>query len=281
MVNISIITICRNAENEIARTIKSILSQEYDFNIIELIIVDGKSTDQTMTIIESFRREAESKNLALHINSEADKGIYDAMNKGADLSSGKWSIYLNAGDCFFNEKSLSILADACTPDMDIIYGDSLYSYKNRFKIIRSKPENEINYMNGMEFCHQSCAIRTAYLREHPYTLEFKIGGDYDFFTQAYVSGAKFRYVRGIVSVFDKSGISSQNGSLVIKENTEIKYKYGLISKKEYERIHTSVIKKIKIRKFFPKSIIKVRHTIIMANSTRNWKTIDQIKDQEK
>lgn len=278
MIYISIITICRNAESEISKTIESVLNQKYDLSKIELIIVDGKSTDQTINIVNSFKEKSKSKNLGLRINSEPDKGIYDAMNKGANLASGKWSIYLNAGDYFFDENAVNILSDALMSNFDIIYGDSLYTYKNSFKIVKAKPETEINYLNGMEFCHQSCAIRTEYLKAHPYSLEFKIAGDCDFFTRAYVGKARFRYVRGIISVFDKNGISSSNGALVIKENAEIKYKYRLITQSEYKKISVAVMKKIKIRNLIPSFILKVRHEIIMSKATRDWKTWDEIRN---
>ncbi|RMG27969.1 MAG: glycosyltransferase, partial [Methanobacteriota archaeon] len=75
---ISIITVCRNAANSIAQTIRSVQSQ--DFQDVEHIIVDGASTDGTLDIINQYGSEA-----GCRIISEPDQGIYDAMNKGIGL----------------------------------------------------------------------------------------------------------------------------------------------------------------------------------------------------
>ena len=78
---ISVITVCLNSEKTIAHTIESFLAQSHADK--EMRIVDGGSTDRTLEIIRSFREPA------IHILSEADRGIYDAMNKGLALFEGE------------------------------------------------------------------------------------------------------------------------------------------------------------------------------------------------
>ena len=76
----SVITVCRNSELFIADCIQSVLSQDYPH--IEHIIVDGCSTDSTLSIVD------ELNNGSFLIASEPDTGIYDAMNKGLAMASG-------------------------------------------------------------------------------------------------------------------------------------------------------------------------------------------------
>lgn len=116
---ISVITVCYNAEATIAQTIKSVIAQDY--NNIEYIIVDGNSSDGTITVAEKYREH-------IHILlSEPDKGIYDAMNKGIALATGDVVGILNADDFFADENVLTVVARAFkTSNPDIVYGDLNY-----------------------------------------------------------------------------------------------------------------------------------------------------------
>ena len=92
---VSIITISYNAEKTLEQTIKSVINQTY--KNIEYIIIDGGSTDNTLNIINN--NEAKITKWI----SEPDKGLYDAMNKGAELAQGDYLIFMNAGDTFVDE----------------------------------------------------------------------------------------------------------------------------------------------------------------------------------
>ena len=87
---ITIITVCYNSEKTISKTIESIIAQKY--KNIEFIIIDGKSTDQTMKIIHKY------KNYVAKIISEKDYGIYDAFNKGLTLCNGDLIGFVNSDD---------------------------------------------------------------------------------------------------------------------------------------------------------------------------------------
>ncbi|MFR2691352.1 MAG: glycosyltransferase [Enterocloster bolteae] len=95
-IKVSIITICRNSAQDISKTLRSVLNQSYDN--IEYIIVDGKSEDRTMEIIESYKKAFQEKGYTYRIISESDNGIYDAMNKGIDVCTGNLVGLINSGD---------------------------------------------------------------------------------------------------------------------------------------------------------------------------------------
>lgn len=119
-VKISVITVCYNAESVIEKTIRSVLNQTYED--LEYIIVDGASKDHTPDIIEGYLADTRVKYL-----SEPDKGIYDAMNKGAGMATGDYLEFLNAGDVLVDDQVISHIAErAGRSGADILYGDILY-----------------------------------------------------------------------------------------------------------------------------------------------------------
>lgn len=93
---VSIITVCKNAETTIEKTIQSVICQTYDN--IEFIIIDGKSSDKTIEIINSY------KEYITYFISESDKGIADAWNKGIKKSNGSFIQLLNADDSLDEKK---------------------------------------------------------------------------------------------------------------------------------------------------------------------------------
>ena len=87
---VSIITVVFNGENIIEKTMQSVFAQTYDN--IEYIIVDGKSSDNTLSIIEKYKEKISV------LISEKDKGLYDAMNKGLQVATGDYVWFMNGGD---------------------------------------------------------------------------------------------------------------------------------------------------------------------------------------
>ena len=119
--NVSVITVCYNCESTIENTVKSVVNQTYPN--VEYIIIDGKSTDRTIDIVKQF-----SKNIEC-IVSEKDDGIYSAMNKGIDICTGDYVIFLNSGDCFYNRTVIEIMVKKSN-GQDIVYGDLILIHNN-------------------------------------------------------------------------------------------------------------------------------------------------------
>ena len=121
-IKLSIITVCYNTEQIISKTIESVITQTY--SNLEYIIIDGASTDQTLSIIDSYLDIP-----YIQLYSEKDTGIYDAMNKGISRASGDYLYFLNAGDTLWNEFTLEKVADMCNPEIvNVFYGSIMYQY---------------------------------------------------------------------------------------------------------------------------------------------------------
>lgn len=116
---ISIIITTLNSGKTIAQTLDSVLSQTY--KDIELIVIDGASTDQTLSVLSTYKQAIS------HLVSEPDKGIYFAMNKGLKLASGGVVGILNSDDFYADNQVLSDVAALFTrTHSDAIYADLHY-----------------------------------------------------------------------------------------------------------------------------------------------------------
>lgn len=137
MEKISIITVSYNSATTIRDTIDSVLSQNYQN--LEYIVVDGKSTDGTQEIVASYGSRV-SKFI-----SEKDNGLYDAMNKGIALASGDIIGILNSDDVYASADIFSKVVSAMRSyKADVVYGD-LYYFKTGF------PNTALRYYRGGVF----------------------------------------------------------------------------------------------------------------------------------
>ena len=117
---ISLITPTYNSSKTIARTLDSVVAQNYPD--LEYIIIDGASQDDTLNIIASYQSRINIK-----VVSESDKGLYDAMNKGVRLASGEIIGILNSDDFFLDSNVLNLVSESFLDNkVDIVYGDIKY-----------------------------------------------------------------------------------------------------------------------------------------------------------
>ena len=113
---LSLITVCRNVAPVIAESIDSVLGQEYPG--IELIVIDGASTDGTLDILNAYGNKIDV------LLSEPDKGIYDAMNKGLARATGDVIGFVNAGDLLMTPRTIDQVVKAFEQqNVDAVYGD--------------------------------------------------------------------------------------------------------------------------------------------------------------
>lgn len=235
---ITVATVCYNAESIIEQTIESVLNQTYQN--IEYLIIDGKSKDGTMTIVNKYKEDSR-----VRIISEKDTGLYNAMNKAADICQGEYIIYMNAGDCFYNEKVI----EAMVPDMksDIVYGNVLREKENgeHLETYHGKNKVLLLLLMGKMMCHQSIFTRTAIMREYKFDETYRICADYDFIMRAKRNHVSMQYIDKTVSVVDNvEGISSQ-----IKNYDNMREEDDRSLKKHFPTLYYCVL--------IPKSAIRV------------------------
>ena len=175
---ISIITVTYNSASVISNCLQSVKSQKHAD--IEHIIVDGASTDGTLSFLESKREQLNT------LISEADEGIYDAMNKGIKIANGDIIGILNSDDFCANNEVLSKVADIFTNNhsLDACYSDLVYVDQfNTSKIIRYfKSCNFISGLFAKGWCppHPTFFVRRSiFERFGSFDLNYSIASDVD------------------------------------------------------------------------------------------------------
>lgn len=198
MKKFSVISVVYNDFPGLERTFKNVRSQTHPN--IEYIVIDGGSNDGCETFLEG--REG----LIDVFVSEPDKGIYDAMNKGAARASGDYVIFMNAGDVFFDNDVLQDVDTLISGDPHVVYGDRCYVHldgKERIDIARPIDTAHIR----MPFCHQSAFYRRDIFIETPYNITFRSAGDYNQAIQLHKAGKEFQKIDRTICRFYAGGLS--------------------------------------------------------------------------
>lgn len=193
---LSIITINYNNKNGLKKTVESIRNQKYqDF---EYIIIDGGSDDGSLDVI------IQNNDIIDFWVSEADNGIYHAMNKGIAASHGKYLVFMNSGDKFHNDEVLKDSVDKLG-DEDIIVGDA---YVNN-GTLRISPQNlTFDFLYQSTLCHQAAFIKADIMKKYKYDEHLKIVSDWKFFLEALIiDNCTYSRLDVLVADYDSNGIS--------------------------------------------------------------------------
>lgn len=190
MINLSVICASFNSQKSIEHTIKSVLSQT--FKDYELIIIDGKSTDNTVKIIKSFKSQK------IKLISEKDTGLYNALNKGLKIAKGKIIGFIGSDDFYPNNYVFDFVIKNFDENLDSVYGDKQYvNEKDINKIVRYWKAGEYNikkFYYGWMPPHLS-----LYIKKNVYD-------KYGFFNENYICSGDYEF---ILRVFLKNKISSK------------------------------------------------------------------------
>jgi len=253
---ITVITVVYNGEKYLEETIQSVINQTYPN--VEYIIIDGGSTDGTIDIIKKYEDYVD------YWVSEKDGGIYDAMNKGIDLSTGTWINFMNAGDIFITNKVLKDSLKIFTiNDIAIIYSDVIVKFGDYGVLKKAYNINKINYF--MPFQHQCSFTKSSIIKECKFDTNFKLAADYDLFLSQYQKGKKFYYLNKPIAEVSSGGVSDSQRNLVRKEYYSIQKKNNVAKFKNrmyyYYFQNLEYIKKI-TKFILPNFIIKyIRKTL--------------------
>lgn len=204
---ISIITISYNNEIDIRPTIESVINQTYDN--IEYIIVDGKSSDGTLNIIEEYKSKIS------RIISESDKNLYDAINKGIKLASGEIVGLIHAGDRLFDNMVISKIANHFNSyNIDGLYGHSYIVDKNDKPVrVNKSPEFKRSLFKvGWMPSHQSIYLKKHIIEKNGYyNLDLHPMSDYEFVLRHfYFNDIKVKLLDQFIIKFAMGGISTKN-----------------------------------------------------------------------
>lgn len=210
---ITLITCTYNAESVLQRTLDSVFNQTYPN--IEHIIIDGRSKDATVAMAEEYKllNDATRNGHTVIVQSEPDKGLYDAMNKGIKKATGSYLCFLNAGDKLADEHTIENLVRSQESEAEsqtsqsttthnqspntfsVIYGetdivDDNGTFLRHRRLQAPKHLTWRSFRMGMLVCHQSFYANTQIAKKTPYNLKYKLSADVDWCIRIMKEGTK-------------------------------------------------------------------------------------------
>lgn len=212
---ISVITITMNNYEGILETYKSIEEQLH--LEIEWIIIDGNSTDETLTLISEIKEKYK-----IRYYTRKPRGIYDAIEYGISNANGEWIHILNAGDVYYNMNTINLILGIIKfTNKDIL----LFSYcKNNIIIKPKKPK-----LGRIGTCHQAIIYKRIILINYPFDKRFKIFADSFQMNEMTENNEKIGLNYSVIITFESGGVSEQK---YINGLIEFRYiwldKYGVV-----------------------------------------------------
>lgn len=244
MIKFSIITCTYNASEVLQRTLDSVMSQTW--GQIEHIIVDGASKDSTVAMAEAYRRRSaeEETEHDIIIKSEPDRGLYDAMNKGLQLATGDYVVFLNAGDVLPTYETLENISNDVNERSDgrlpaVLYGDTNI-VDNNGELLRPRrlaPPDDLSwrsFRHGMLVCHQAFYVRTDIAKAEPYNLKYRFSADVDWCIRVMKRAEKeglplLRLPEVVVNYLDGGMTNKNHRASLIERFNVMRHHYGLMS----------------------------------------------------
>lgn len=271
---LSIITVCYNEKN-VERTCKSIAEQT--FQNFEWIVIDGGSNPETLKILEKYKNR-------IHVFvSEKDTGVYNAMNKGIERSSGAWLNFMNAGDTFSDNKVLEEIFKGAANNLkdkngfkdffaDVLYGRSTSYNEDGTSILQKFPTGcKLNHTFWQSNClnHQACFFKKELFEKYgPYDEKYKIRADFEKMLRFLKNGCKFLDLKILVSNFYTDGMSSKNKEVLLSETDEIMAEYFPL---EYKTVHTiKFLGKIPVARIKERRDGKKRRLVFLKRTLLEW-----------
>ena len=216
----SIITITFNAAATLPATLKSV--EQQSFADYEYLVVDGASTDGTVAI-------ARASSAVTSVTSEPDRGLYDAMNKGLRRATGRYLIFLNAGDALHAPDTLQKIARSVEETHpDIVYGETaLVDAQRTFIAMRRLQAPDVlsvkSFRMGMLVCHQAFVVRRAIAPE--YDLHYRFSADYDWCIRCMQVAKTITNTHEILIDYLNEGVTTANRKASLRERYAIMCRY--------------------------------------------------------
>ncbi|MFC3812350.1 glycosyltransferase family 2 protein [Lacihabitans lacunae] len=218
---ISIITVVYNGERYIKDTIESVVNQTY--NNIEYIVIDGKSSDSTLSIINQYKANISN------VISEKDKSMYDAINKGLKIATGDFVLILNSDDFLVNCYVISEIVNLIQKNLgfEFYYGNlsilkgNTVSKRNTFQCSYSEI---LHSRHGTFIPHPALFISKKIAQKHIYNLKYLYASDFDYILNL-AKTYESKFLQITVTVFrshsesiTSSGKINNERKLILKSN---------------------------------------------------------------
>ena len=217
---VTIVTICYNSSEFIARTIESVLAQTN--KDIEYLIIDGASKDNTVEIAESYRQRMEEAGIAYHIYSEPDKGIYDAMNKGIQKATGDIIGLLNSGDVYENIAVETVVDTFGREGCELMFANIRMIKTDGSSFV--KKARQRNFQTSRDWNHPTTFVRAQVYKNNPFKM-LGIHDDYGFYLQMRKQRRRIVTVDKVLASFYMGGASNSKSLKAAKRRILDRYWY--------------------------------------------------------
>ncbi len=217
---VSLITVAYNAGAHIESCIRSVLGQDYA--PIEYIVIDGASTDDTLSIVQGFGDRISV------LLSEPDKGIYDAMNKGLARATGDMVGILNADDFYPHAGVISrVVREFQETGADTVFGDLVYvKEENPQEIVRFFPGRGFHpaqMRRGLMPPHPTFFVRRSlYEQCGNFDDSYAICADFELMVRLFHTyGASYSYIPETLTHMRAGGVSTRGMRSTLTINREM------------------------------------------------------------
>ncbi len=211
---LSVIIVTYNASVTIAQALDSVLSQTY--SDVEIVIVDGCSTDDTIAVVESFEESS------VHCLVEKDKGIYDAMNKGVFLAEGEWIFFMGADDILYDKNVLKDMVgvESELSGYDVVLGDITFDSD---RVMKSSVSEKTKFINTVH--HQSAFYKRELFKTFTFNNTYKVSADYELNLKSLLESLSVKKVDRMVCVVGLDGASAKVDYCGYAEEIKIRNRY--------------------------------------------------------
>jgi len=207
---LSIVTVVYNDQIRLKKTVNSLHKFIADIRF-EYIVVDGGSVDGTL----NFLKQDFLLNKIKLISGE-DRGVYDAMNKGARLASGQSILFLNCGDQMLASPEL-VYSWLHPLILDNKYDIFCFSSHLVHGTYIRKLTPQISWPYRMPTSHQAMVFSTSYMQGHPYDIRYEIAADFDLYLKSYKARVFICQEVHPITAIEAVGIASENPVKAYKE----------------------------------------------------------------
>jgi glycosyltransferase involved in cell wall biosynthesis len=245
---ISVITVCYQAEEYIEQCMSSVISQS--FENFEYIVIDGGSTDKTVSIIKKYADKLS------YWSSKKDRGIAHGFNLGLKHAKGRWIVFLNSDDCYCDNQVLSSIEKTLltNDNMELVYG--------QIQIIkRQKKITPITPLIGADWKWSDFRFKSTIPHPASFTNQrfFKMYGgfdesfrnamDYEFYLRA-GSNLRVKFIPQLLVWMRDGGISKREGYLSHRESKDAHVKHSIFNKFVANLIYVHYVIRVFLKTLF-------------------------------